>query len=110
MDLRSISIIDGYVPGCFSSILELESKFYKEQFSLNYNFDLKIARALLEFLLRYEPKRDGLWLVLVDGRVEGSIAVDGKNAHLEGAQLRWFIVSPLLRDAGLGNSLLSTAV
>jgi GNAT superfamily N-acetyltransferase len=110
MDVKSASIVRGYTVGCLGRIVELESLFFKDQFGLSGDFELKIARALAEFLAHYDPMRDGLWLVLLDGRVEGAIAIDGKNAHREGAQLRWFIVSPLVRGTGLGNTLLSEAL
>jgi GNAT superfamily N-acetyltransferase len=48
--------------------------------------------------------------LLQDGVVEGSIAIDGADAHHKGAHLRWFIVSAKLRGTGAGTALLSTAM
>ena len=62
------------------------------------------------FLRRYDGARDGIWLALADGRIEGSIAIDGVEAGAEGAHLRWFIVSDALRGNGAGGKLISTAL
>lgn len=36
--------------------------------------------------------------------------IDGIHAESEGAHLRWFILSDALRDQGLGNRLIDTAI
>jgi GNAT superfamily N-acetyltransferase len=46
----------------------------------------------------------------VDGRVEGSVAIDGSRAESEGAHLRWFLVSDVLRGQGAGSQLLHEAL
>ncbi|NTW85601.1 MAG: GNAT family N-acetyltransferase, partial [Holophagaceae bacterium] len=73
-------------------------------------FESKVARELAAFCEAYQEGRDGLWLVLVDGRIEGSLAIDGSRAATEGAHLRWFIVSDAVRGTGAGNALLEAAV
>jgi GNAT superfamily N-acetyltransferase len=69
-----------------------------------------VARELAEFCERYDESRDGLWLLLQDGRVEGSIAIDGARAAAQGAHLRWFITSDRVRGTGSGTALLSAAM
>jgi GNAT superfamily N-acetyltransferase len=69
-----------------------------------------VARELAEFLLRFDGAHDGLWLAVVDGRVEGAIAIDGARAEGQGAHLRWFIVSERLRGRGAGRALLAQAL
>ena len=55
-------------------------------------------------------KKDGFWLAMADGRVEGSIAIDGIDAKEKGAHLRWFINSDLIRGKGVGRKLINLAV
>lgn len=67
-------------------------------------------RGLSEFCERYDGERDGLWLALQDGKIEGAIAIDGSHAEREGAHLRWFIASDSMRGKGVGKALLDSAM
>jgi GNAT superfamily N-acetyltransferase len=49
-------------------------------------------------------------LATVNGRVEGSITIDGIHALDKGAHLRWFIISDALRGKGAGRQLIYTAI
>jgi len=46
----------------------------------------------------------------VNGRVEGSVVIDGMHAENEGAHLRWFIISDALRGKGMGRTLINKAI
>jgi len=73
--------------------------------------EIKIIRGYVPGSLgRYNESRDGFWTVLANGRVEGSITIDGIHARSEGAHLRWFIMSVSLRGKGAGNQLINTAI
>jgi GNAT superfamily N-acetyltransferase len=105
-----VEIENGYIPGAIGRIVELHGAFYARRAGFGLYFESKVARELCEFLERYDEGRDGLWLALQDGRVEGSIAIDGTRAGTEGAHLRWFIVSDSLRGCGTGPRLLEKAL
>lgn len=100
----------GYVPGCIGRVAELHAAYYSQRVGFGLFFESKVARELAAFCEAYQEGRDGLWLVLVDGRIEGSLAIDGSRAATEGAHLRWFIVSDAVRGTGAGNALLEAAV
>lgn len=104
-----VEVHDGYVPGCIGRIAELHARYYSRVAGFGVSFESKVARELGEFCERYSAGRDGLWLAMQDGRIEGSIAIDGPHGD-EGAHLRWFIVSDSLRGSGTGNRLLSGAM
>ena len=106
----SLTLHTGYLPGAIGRIAELHARYYSTLVQFGLPFEAKVARELTEFCERYDAGRDGLWLVLQDGRVEGSIAIDGLHADGEGAHLRWFICSDALRSQGWGKKLLATAV
>ena len=108
--MSAIRIARGYIPGSIGRVAELHGAYYHEHWKFGLFFEARVAVELSEFLKRYDESRDGFWTVLVDGRVEGSIAIDGIHAESEGAHLRWFIVSDLLRGKGAGNQLIDTAV
>jgi GNAT superfamily N-acetyltransferase len=105
-----ISIHKGYLPGCIGRITEMHARFYSAQAGFGLYFESRVARELAAFCERYEETRDGLWLAVIDGQVEGSIAIDGLHAGQEGAHLRWFITSNRLRGSGMGGRLLAQAL
>lgn len=105
-----VEIVKGYIPGAIGRIVELHGTFYAGCAGFGLYFESKVARELCEFMQRCEQGRDGLWLALRDGRVEGSVAIDGSRAGAEGAHLRWFIVADPLRGCGTGQRLLENAL
>jgi GNAT superfamily N-acetyltransferase len=105
-----IKIEKGYVPGSIGRIAELHGTYYQAHWGFGLYFEAKVARELSEFLQRYDENRDGIWISTVNGRVEGSIVIDGIHADKEGAHLRWFILSDALRGKGVGRNLLGSAM
>ena len=93
----------GYQPTAIGRVVELHARFYSALVGFGLPFEAKVARELAEFCERYNDDRDGFWLLLKDGVVEGAIAIDG-------AHLRWFIVSDKLRGTGAGTALLTAAI
>lgn len=100
----------GYMPGSIGRIAELHGTYYNVHWNFGLFFEAKVATELSEFLQRYDESRDGIWLAVVDGRVEGSIVIDGIHAEDDGAHLRWFIMSDSLRGKGAGSRLMDCAV
>ena len=105
-----LEIVKLYVPGAIGRITELHGSYYHQHTGFGLYFECKVASELSEFLRRYDSARDGLWLALADGRIEGSIVIDAVEADTEGAHLRWFIVSDALRGSGVGGKLISAAL
>lgn len=105
-----IKIEKGYAPGSIGRIAELHGTYYQAHWGFGLYFEAKVARELSEFLQRYDENRDGIWISTVNGRVEGSIVIDGIHADKEGAHLRWFILSDALRGKGVGRNLLGSAM
>jgi GNAT superfamily N-acetyltransferase len=100
----------GYLPGCIGRVIEMHGSYYATRVGFGYGFEAKVARELSEFVLRYDPERDGLWLATHEGEVHGSIVIDGIRASSEGAHLRWFITSDSQRGMGTGKDLLGAAL
>jgi GNAT superfamily N-acetyltransferase len=100
----------GYVPGCIGRIAELHAQYYHQLVGFGLTFEAKVTRELTQFCENYDKERDGLWLLINSGRVEGSIAIDGHGADGDGAHLRWFITSDNARGNGNGASLLMRAI
>jgi len=100
----------GYLPTAIGRVVELHARYYSALVGFGLPFEAKVARELAEFCQRYDDQRDGWWLLLQDGEVEGAIAIDGSKAAEQGAHLRWFITSDKVRGTGAGTALLSAAM
>jgi GNAT superfamily N-acetyltransferase len=100
----------GYLPGCIGRIVELHATYYARTAGFGKPFEAKVASELAAFCLRYDPVRDGLWLGVEDGVVQGAVVIDGHEHKGSGAHLRWFIMSDAARGQGLGGHLLDAAM
>ncbi|MCB5285990.1 MAG: GNAT family N-acetyltransferase [Candidatus Cloacimonetes bacterium] len=108
--MSKITLVRGYVPGAIGRVVEMHGRYYHRHWGFGQFFEAKVATELSEFLTRYDAASDGFWTVQVDGRVEGSISIDGRHAMTRGAHLRWFIVSDALRGRGAGSRLMDAAM
>jgi len=104
------TIYKGYLPGAIGRIVDLHATYYRRKVDFGLAFESRVARELCDFCERYVDDRDGLWLALNQGRIEGSIAIDGTRADESGAHLRWFICSDDARGSGIGTALLTSAI
>jgi GNAT superfamily N-acetyltransferase len=108
--MPDVEISRGYIPGSIGRVAELHGTYYRKHWGFGLFFEAKVATELAEFLGRYDERCDGFWIALLEGRIEGSIAIDGIHAKGEGAHLRWFIMSDVLRGRGIGHRLINTAI
>jgi hypothetical protein len=88
-----LTIRRDYLPGSIGSIVELHARYYSGLVGFGLLFETRVARELSEFCKRYDSERDGLWLAVQGGHIEGSIVIDGSHAKQDGAHLRWSIAS-----------------
>ncbi|MGD9077944.1 MAG: GNAT family N-acetyltransferase [Desulfobacterales bacterium] len=102
--------IHGYYPGSVGKITEIHAVYYHEHWGFDVSFETQVGKELSIFVSEFDESRDGLWAATAKGRFAGAVAIDGHNAMVEGARLRWFIVAPEFQSAGLGNRLISRAV
>ena len=104
------TIQEGYLPGCIGRLVQLHAEYYAATNGFGVAFEAKVARELADFCQHYKPGRDGIWLVECDGRIEGSVVIDGSKAQNDGAHLRWFITSEAVKNQGVGKRLLQEAM
>jgi GNAT superfamily N-acetyltransferase len=105
-----IVIQQGYKPGLIGQVVSLHAAYYAREYGFGQHFESKVAAGLAEFAGRLNSSRNAIWSVEVDGKIAGSIAIDGEDMGLGVAHLRWFIMSDHLRAKGVGQSLLAAAL
>jgi GNAT superfamily N-acetyltransferase len=94
-------------PGDLGRIVSLHGTLYAREYGFDPTFEAYVAAPLAEFVGRGSA-RERLWIAERDGRLVGCVAVVA--ASPDTAQLRWFLVDPGARGAGLGRRLLGEAV
>jgi GNAT superfamily N-acetyltransferase len=91
-------------PGDLGTVVSLHGLIYAREFGLDTTFEPYVAKPLADFV----PEGSGrLWIAETDDRVVGSIALVEAGSDI--GQLRWFLVVPEARGAGLGRRLLDEA-
>ncbi len=100
----------GYTPGIIGIVSELHAKFYATNWNFGHFFEAKVATELSSFINNYNSLKDRIWSVTVNGKIEGSITIDGSSNNGNFAHLRWFIISDKLRGKGAGNYLIDQAI
>jgi GNAT superfamily N-acetyltransferase len=102
--------IGGYRPGGLGRVTEMHARYYAEHWGFGLFFERKVAREMADFLGRFDPEADGLWLAVDGEKVVGSIVIDAVDADTEGVHLRWYIVDGEYRGRGIGTILLRKAM
>jgi N-acetylglutamate synthase-like GNAT family acetyltransferase len=103
----SITLRTTLKPGDIGAIVYLHGILYAREYGFDHMFEAYVAGPLSEFA-HTNSERERLWIAERDGRIVGCIAIVA--ASVEVAQLRWFLVHPDARGAGLGRRLLDAAI
>ena len=103
----SVTLRHDLRPGDLGTVVNLHGTVYAAEYGFDVTFEAYVAGPLAEFALT-RTDRDRLWLAERAGHIVGCVAIVGTSA--EEAQLRWFLVAPEARGAGLGKRLLHEAI
>ncbi len=106
----SIDIVSGYQPGMIGRISEMHASYYSSHYNFGCFFESKVAAGLAEFTGRLENPANRIWLAVQQGRIVGSVAIDGEDLGNNEAHLRWFILDDACRGSGIGRRLMSEAM
>jgi GNAT superfamily N-acetyltransferase len=94
-------------PGDLGWIVHMHGTIYAREYGFDHTFEAYVAGILAEFALS-NSGRERIWLAERGGRIGGCVAI--VTATPRTAQLRWFLLDPAVRGAGLGKRLLGEAV
>ncbi|MFQ6546933.1 helix-turn-helix domain-containing GNAT family N-acetyltransferase [Aestuariibius sp. 2305UL40-4] len=104
------TVREGYTPGLLARITELHACYYSASVGFGARFESIVAADMADFLPRLNHPDNATWHVDLNRRVMGGVSIDGQDLGPGTAHLRWFILDPSLHGAGLGQSLIDTAM
>ena len=108
--LGRVKIETGYVPTIIGRVIEMLQSHMNKRYGFGLGFELRIAGDLVDFISRLNSPQNEIWRAESEGKIVGSISIDGEDLDDGLAHLRWFIVSEEVRSGGIGHALLSRAV
>jgi N-acetylglutamate synthase-like GNAT family acetyltransferase len=95
-------------PGDLGSIIRLHGTLYRNEYGLDHTFEGYVAVGMGEFAKALDLTKDFVAIVEDNDEVIGSIFINGLPDQT--AKLRWFLLHPKTRGAGLGKRLLTDAM
>ena len=96
-------------PGDLGRIVAHHGAVYLPEYGLDSTFEAHVGASVAAAGKRGFPReREGIWIVEVDGRHAGSMALTDEGDGL--AALRWVVLDPDLRGSGLGHRLIGEVV
>jgi GNAT superfamily N-acetyltransferase len=108
MSAPQIHIRTALQPGDVGYIIYLHGVLYAREYGLDRSFEGSVAQRFGEFVARFDAHKDFIGMAELDGRIVGSIVIDGQAD--ERAMLRYFLVHPDARGRGLGRQLMDQAL
>jgi DNA-binding MarR family transcriptional regulator/GNAT superfamily N-acetyltransferase len=105
-----INIGTGYRSDLTGRIIEMLIPYMHMHMGFGDAFQTKVAADLAEFITRIEALQNEIWHARMDGKIVGSITIDGDNLGDGLAHLRWFTVDSEIHANGVGKALLARAL
>ncbi|PLL80837.1 MarR family transcriptional regulator, partial [Klebsiella quasipneumoniae] len=87
-----ISLVTGYQPGAIGRIAQMHGEYYARHHDFGAFFEGKVASGVAEFATRLSSPVNQIWLAMREGKIVGSVAIDGEDLGQQQAHLRWFIL------------------
>ncbi len=108
----AVTIRRGPAPGDLGTVLAMHGELYAREYGFDERFEAHVARGLAGFATALGEARDQprssdpgrLWLAERGGTAVGSVGLTNEGDGV--GQVRWFLVGPQARGAGLGHLLL----
>ena len=105
-----LTIVKGYISGMIGRVEEMHGVYYAREHHFGRFFEAKVATGVAEFSDRLDKPCNQIWLAVMNGRIVGSVAIDGEDLAPGEAHLRWFILDDGCRGHGVGKKLLTDAM
>lgn len=95
-------------PGDIGWIVHRHGALYAQEYGLDLTFEALVAKVAGEFVERFDPASERVWIADVEGAVVGSVFLTRKSKTV--AQLRLLYVEPAMRGRGIGRRLVDACL
>jgi ribosomal protein S18 acetylase RimI-like enzyme len=102
--LQDIAIRTELLPGDIGYVIHRHGALYAREYGFGMQFETYVAKGLCEFMDRYDPATNRVWVCEHEGRMVGFLLLMNRG---EAAQLRYFLIEPEYRGVGLGSRLMA---
>jgi GNAT superfamily N-acetyltransferase len=85
-------------------VIHRHGALYTREYGFGMQFETYAAKGLCEFMDRYDPATNRVWVCEHEGRMVGFLLLMNRG---EAAQLRYFLIEPEYRGMGLGSRLMA---
>lgn len=106
--LEEIKIRTTLQAGDIGYITYLHGIFHFNECGYGLEFEGYVAQGLNEFLQKFNPAKERVWICEYNGKIVGSLLLMDRGSDT--AQLRYFILEPEYRGLGLGKKLMELFV
>ncbi|HKH63282.1 MAG TPA: GNAT family N-acetyltransferase [Flavitalea sp.] len=103
--LEDITIRNELHAGDIGYVVYLHGTLYKAEYDYGIEFESYVAKGLHDFIERYSPDRDHVWICEHITQIIGFMLLMDRGGN--SAQLRFFILTPGYRGIGLGKKLMN---
>jgi GNAT superfamily N-acetyltransferase len=112
LSVREVRSLADYPPGLIGVVSALFGRSIAASHGTDWTVDAFIAEGQCEFLRRFDPARDRVWVALIDAVPCGALTIDGPRPETgrEAARLRFFILDEATRGRGLGRRMVGMAL
>jgi len=102
--LEDVKIRTTLQPGDIGYMVYMHGIFHYKECGYGLAFEGYVAQGLNEFLQKYNPGKERVWICEHNNKIIGSLLLMDRGSGT--AQLRYFILEPEYRGIGLGKKLM----
>lgn len=106
--MRQVRVRTELRTGDIGALIRLHGELYAREYGWDWTFEAFAAQTFGRLAEHWNRARDRIWIAERAGEIVGCIAILEVDDDV--AQLRWFLVHPHARGAGLGRRLMSDAL
>ena len=107
---QGVQIVQGYQPGLLARTLQMFTEHDSRTYGFGPLFQYRCTNSLSDLIPRLKNTQNEVWTAVLEGKIVGTLYVDGEELGSNIARLRVFVVDGDIRGCGIGRRLLAKAI